>query len=136
MFSKDAKTSNEMETVIGPSVQVEGNFSGQGNVIVEGGVTGTLKTAADIKIGEGAKIKADVEAQNILCSGEVRGNTLTVKDRLDLTKSARVYANVKAKVITMEAGAVLTGKVTMTGSEATEPIVNADTNDKFKKLGR
>jgi cytoskeletal protein CcmA (bactofilin family) len=136
MFSKDAKTSNEMETVIGPSVQIEGNFSGQGNVIVEGGVTGTLKTTADIRIGENAKIKADIEAQNISCSGEIRGNSVIVSEQLDLTKSARVYANIKAKVITMEAGAVLTGKVTMTGSESVEQPSIQDQADKYKKAAR
>jgi cytoskeletal protein CcmA (bactofilin family) len=136
MFSKDAKSSNEMETVIGPSVQVEGNFSGQGNVIVEGGVTGTLKTTADIRIGEHAKIKADIEAQNISCAGEIRGNSVIVSEHLELSKSARVYANIKAKVITMEAGAILTGKVTMTGAESAEPMNNQDQSDKYKKLGR
>jgi cytoskeletal protein CcmA (bactofilin family) len=136
MFSKDGKGSNELETVIGPSVQVDGNFSGQGNVIIEGGVTGTLKTSADIRIGENAKVKADIDAHNISCSGEIRGNTVNVTERLDLTKSARVYANVKAKVITMEAGAILNGKITMTGSESVEPIDLTDQTDKFKKLPR
>jgi cytoskeletal protein CcmA (bactofilin family) len=133
MFSKDGKTGNEMETVIGPSVQVEGNFSGQGNVIVEGGVTGTLKTSADIRIGENAKIKADVDALNIFCSGEIRGNAVNVKERLELTKSARIYANVKAKVITMEAGAIINGKIMMTGAEPAEAITLTGLSEKMKK---
>ena len=44
MFTKDEKSKGQTETVIGLSVQVDGNFVGTGDVFVEGVVNGTFKT--------------------------------------------------------------------------------------------
>ncbi|MBT4495313.1 hypothetical protein HOC73_01045, partial [bacterium] len=45
MFKEEKRNSSDsIETVIGPSVKVEGDFSGQGDIVVEGIVLGSLKT--------------------------------------------------------------------------------------------
>jgi cytoskeletal protein CcmA (bactofilin family) len=35
---------DEVETVVGPSVHVEGDFASEGNIIVKGMVSGNVKT--------------------------------------------------------------------------------------------
>lgn len=99
----------QVETIIGPSVRVEGNFFGEGDVVVEGEVVGTLKTTKNLRVGEHAVIEADVEAQTALISGEIRGN-LTVKDRTELTSTARIHGDIKTSVISIDSGAVIYGK--------------------------
>ncbi len=112
-----------MDTVIGPSVQVEGNFIGNGNVIVEGQVNGTLKTDGNLTIGSQAKIKADVEAKNIFTAGEIRGNQIVASEKIEMTKTAKIHGNIKAANISMESGAIVNGKVSMSsnGQNVTEP---------------
>lgn len=133
MFTKDGKSGNEMETIIGPSVHVEGAFVGTGDVVVEGSVTGTLKTSANVRVGQQAKIKADVEAKNLFVAGEIRGSSIIVKEHLELTKTAKIVGTIKAKSIAMETGAVISGKIQMPGSETTaEPSVS-DQNSKGPK---
>lgn len=102
----------EIETVIGPSVKVDGNFKGQGNIIVEGVVHGSLKTDKDITVGQNAKISANVTAANAKISGEVKGS-IKIKGRLELMETARVFGDIETEVLSVEPGAILNGKCMM-----------------------
>ncbi len=120
IFNKDQdRLPGNVETVIGPTVKVEGNFVGEGDVVVEGSVTGSLKTAKNLRVGSGAKIKAEIEADNVFVAGEIRGNVRS-RGRLELTSSGRIYGNVEASVLTIEAGAVLHGKCQMAAGREAE----------------
>ena len=112
MFNKpEGKT--EFETVIGPSVKVEGDFVGDGNVFVEGLVNGSLKTANHVQVAEKAKISASITAGSAKIAGEVTGN-VTVAERLDLTSTAKVAGDVQAAIISIEAGAKFNGRCVTT----------------------
>lgn len=117
VFSKSGDGSDrEIETVIGPSVKVEGNFVGSGNVVIEGAFSGSLKTSHDLRVGSEARVKADVEAANAYVAGEIRGN-LKVAGRTELTASAKVHGNIETKVLSVEAGAFFNGKSVMAVAE-------------------
>ena len=107
MFKKEE--GGEIETVIGPSVQVEGNFVAAGDVIVEGTVAGSLKTEKNLRIGQGARIFANVSAANALIAGEVQGD-VKIKESLELTGTAKIFGDIKTKVLTINAGACLNGR--------------------------
>lgn len=117
LFKEDENSPKSVETIIGPSVKVEGNFVGDGNIMVDGVVNGSLKTNHDLKIGKGAKIKAEVEANNVYIAGEVKGN-VKVKEKTEITSTARVLGNIETKVLSVESGAQLNGKCNM----SPEPI--------------
>lgn len=112
LLNREEKQSQHIDTVIGRNVQVEGNFNGEGNVTVEGTVSGTLKTARDLIVGSAAKIKADVEAENISVAGEIQGNVIA-RGKLELSSSAKIIGNVKTSSLSVESGAVLHGKCAM-----------------------
>lgn len=118
MFKKQEESQGEIETIIGPTVKVEGDFHGEGSVVVDGEVVGSLKTNKNLKIGPNAKINADIEAANILVAGEVRGN-LNIKDKTELKSSAKVTGDIQTKVISIDLGAILNGKCT-SGQETAE----------------
>lgn len=113
MFNKDEKISpKEAETIIGPSVKVKGEFNGQGDIIVEGVLEGTLKTNNRLRIGEKAKIKANVEAKDASISGEVVGN-IKIKGYLELTANAKIVGDVEATTLSVEKGAAINGRLQM-----------------------
>jgi len=101
---------HETETVIAPSVRVEGDFVSEGNVRIEGAVTGSVRTARDLIVGENAKITADVEARNGTVAGELHGN-LRVFDRLELAATARIHGDIQAKVLSVAPGAMMRGQL-------------------------
>ena len=130
MFKSDHETYKEAETVIGPSVKVEGNFASDGDVVVEGQLTGTLKTSKNVRIGAAARIKADVEAANILQAGEIRGN-VKVSEKLQLKSTAKIFGNVETNILSVEEGGILNGKCQMgkregVGEENHEIFVSED----------
>ena len=111
-----AGAADEVETVVGPSVNVEGDFSSEGNIIVKGSVSGSVHTSKYLSVEPGAKIMANVRAGSAKISGEVKGN-VKVKDLLELTSSAKVIGDIEVKTLVIEAGAILYGKVVMPGVE-------------------
>jgi cytoskeletal protein CcmA (bactofilin family) len=126
MFQKqdmpNREVGHEAETIISASVKVEGDFVSQGNVLIEGEVEGSMKTEKDLRVGEHARIAADVAAASATVAGEVRGN-IDVKERLQLEPTAKVYGDVKTNDLVIASGAVVNGKITMGGAEtASRPV--------------
>lgn len=107
MFKKE--NGDEIETVIGPSVIVEGHFVARGDIIVEGVVSGSIKTERNLRVGGNAKIYADITAGNAFIAGEVQGD-IKIKEALELAGTAKIFGDVKTKVLTIGAGATLQGK--------------------------
>lgn len=113
MFKNDRDTmtvAQETETVIAPSVRVEGDFVSEGNVRIEGEVKGSISTDRDLIVGENAKITAGVQARNGVIAGELHGN-LRVFDRLELASTARIYGDIQAKVLSVAPGAMMKGQL-------------------------
>ncbi|PIZ95878.1 MAG: hypothetical protein COX81_00065 [Candidatus Magasanikbacteria bacterium CG_4_10_14_0_2_um_filter_37_12] len=106
--------SQEVETVVGPSVHVEGDFSSEGNILVKGTVSGSVKTSRLLTVEKGARIFANVRAGSAFISGEIKGN-VKATDKLELTSSARIMGDISCTILAVEAGALLQGKVSMKG---------------------
>ncbi|MBT4857203.1 polymer-forming cytoskeletal protein [Candidatus Uhrbacteria bacterium] len=118
-----AKSTAE-ETIIARGVRVEGDFKSQGAVLIEGEVAGNVQIAGDLRVGDESKIHADVVAQNAVVGGEVRGN-IQVAGRLELLSSAKMIGDVTADVLSVQAGALVNGKITMDGREVKMPKVES-----------
>lgn len=104
--------SNETDTIIGPSVKIEGNFVTEGNMIIEGVVCGSIKTSKSLKVGPTAKIFANISAHNALISGEIQGN-LNIAGKLELTDSAKIFGDIKTSILSIASGATINGKCQM-----------------------
>lgn len=104
----------EAETVIAPSVRVEGDFVSEGNIRIEGAVSGSVATKQDLFVGSDAEIKAEVSARSGMIAGVLKGN-LKISDRLELASTARIYGDIDAAVLSVEPGAVLQGQLTVGG---------------------
>lgn len=100
------------ESVIGPSVHLEGNFNSSGNIIIAGSLSGSLTTSGNVRVEESAKVQATVSASHIFVSGEVRGD-IRASEHLELAPSARVIGNIEAKTLSVAPGAILHGKCAM-----------------------
>jgi cytoskeletal protein CcmA (bactofilin family) len=108
------KSGKNAETIIGQSVKVEGDFIGEGDVIVEGIVVGNLRTKNHLTVGSEAKIQAEIGAQSAFVAGEIIGN-VKIDDYLELTATASIAGDVSAGLISIERGAKINGKVNIGG---------------------
>ena len=123
MFNKNPSSlpQKNVETIIGPSVKLEGKFKGEGDLIVEGILIGGLETKKNLKVGTNAIIQANVRADNAFVSGKIKGN-ISVKGKLEITNTAIILGDIRAKIISIESGALIQGKVIMPVQNITDPI--------------
>jgi len=105
------------ETVVGPSVKIQGDLNSEGNINIEGQVTGKVSTSQGVFVKEGAKITADISAGNAVIGGEVIGN-LKITGHLILQPSARVNGDIACQILRVEDGAQFSGKCNMKGAAA------------------
>lgn len=101
-------------TVVGPGTRIKGHISGGDSVDLAGTLEGDSRITGLYRVREGARIIGDVTATSIVVDGEVAGRTL-VAEKVEIGASARVRANVRARVVAIAEGAFFDGQVHMEG---------------------
>lgn len=116
MFNKNDEKNGEVikdaETIIGPSVKVNGQFHGEGNILVEGIVEGSLKTNNNLYIGDKARVTASIEASEARVGGEIKGN-INIDNYLEIASSAKITGDITCGQISIAKGASINGKILM-----------------------
>lgn len=115
MFNKmdtASPAAKEAETIIGESVIVKGNFSGQGNIIIEGEVGGNVKTKKFLLVRAKAKILASIEAKSAKIAGIINGNVL-INEYLEVESTAKINGDIKCAQLSIAKGAIVNGHINM-----------------------
>jgi cytoskeletal protein CcmA (bactofilin family) len=102
--------------VLSSDVEIKGIVKFTNDLVVDGKIDGEIFSEGNLIIGENARIKAEVKTATVIVYGKVHGN-LTATDRVELKASAEVVGDIKAKILSIEAGAIFIGKSTV-GSSA------------------
>ena len=113
------------DTVIGRSIKIEGDLVSNGSIVIEGEVVGSLKTEQTLRVGEKAKVVAEVKAKEAFISGKVDGN-VAVLGKLELAQTAEVNGDIQAQVLTIAAGAVFNGKCSMSSPAVGSKLEKSD----------
>jgi cytoskeletal protein CcmA (bactofilin family) len=95
-------------SVLSSDLTVTGNLKTTGDIQVEGVVDGDIR-AHLLTVGEGATIRGEVVADDIVVNGRVVGRVRGLKVRLSST--ARVEGDIIHKTIAIESGAHFEGSV-------------------------
>ena len=123
----------EGSTVIGKSVIIRGELSGNEDLFIDGDVEGTVTLQeSSLTIGPNARVRADVTVRDVTVFGHLTGN-VKATGRVDLRQSALVKGDILAGRLSIEESAVLTGRVELRANtetpktEASKPSVPATT---------
>lgn len=111
----DENLNGPAETVVGPSVKIQGDLNSEGNIKIEGQVSGKVKTSQSVFVIPGAKITADILAGNAVIGGEISGN-LKISGHLILQSTAKILGDISCTVFRVEDGAQFSGKCSMGGN--------------------
>jgi len=87
---------------------ITGNLKTTGDILIEGTVEGDIY-AHLLTVGEGATVKGECVADDVVVNGRVIGRVRGLKVRL--TSSARVEGDIVHKTIAIESGAHFEGSV-------------------------
>ena len=104
---------SKIETVIGPNAHVRGDIQSDGGVRIEGILEGNIDITGNLVIGEGAKLIAEINANNISISGAVKGNVSG--NRVEILETGRVWGDLTINSLLLNEGAYLRGQTTMHG---------------------
>lgn len=100
-------------SIIGTSIILRGDITGEEDLIVKGKVEGTLTLPSnDIQVDPEGEVKADLKAQKISVAGKVQGN-LVGSERVVIEKSGQVEGNIVAPRVVLEDGCKFKGSVEM-----------------------
>lgn len=103
---------------IGSSLVIKGELTAGENIVISGRLEGSVVVQGHVvTIAAGANVKADVEAREIVVSGQVQGK-LNAGERLDLRETARIQGQVETPALRMADGAVFQGKAQTTKAGA------------------
>lgn len=111
--------SNEQENgsinIIGLGTLITGDIVSNGDIRIDGGLTGNLHTKGKIVIGETGRIKGEMKCRNSDVAGEIEGKTY-VSELLTLKSTAKIFGDIMASKLAIEPGCKFTGYCNMSGS--------------------
>ncbi|MEM8592379.1 MAG: polymer-forming cytoskeletal protein [Pseudomonadota bacterium] len=95
-------------SVLSADLMIQGNLRTSGDIQIEGQVEGDIR-AHLLTVGEGATVKGECIADDVVVNGRIIGRVRGLKVRL--TSSARVEGDIIHKTIAIESGAHFEGSV-------------------------
>ncbi len=95
-------------SVLSSDLVIKGNLKTTGDLQIEGMVDGDIR-AHLLTVGEGATVKGEIVADDVVVNGRIIGRVRGLKVRL--TSSARVEGDIIHKTIAIESGAHFEGSV-------------------------
>jgi cytoskeletal protein CcmA (bactofilin family) len=110
---KQTSRRSDLTAFIDEGSEIEGKYTFQGTVMLNGKFSGEINSSDSLIIGEKGVVSATVRAGVVLINGEVIGNVFAT-ERVELRGTARVYGDVEAPVIVVEEGVLFEGHCKMT----------------------
>ena len=100
------------ETFLGIDASFKGELSFGGTLCIDGKFEGKINTSGTLIISKTGEIKADIQAETIICEGLVKGNIVASK-RVELRPNSNIIGNIQSPSLNIEVGAKLDGKCDM-----------------------
>ena len=124
---------NEQETssinIIGLGTVITGDIVSNGDIRIDGGLTGNLHTKGKIVIVETGRIKGEMKCKNSDVAGEIEGKTF-VSELLTLKATSKIFGDIMASKLAIEPGCKFTGYCNMSGSNIQDADRKAQILDK------
>ena len=99
--------------VIGATIKIKGEVSGDENLLIEGNVVGSVALKGhDLTIGQKGTLEADLTAKTVKVEGQVTGD-IQGEEKVIITQTGRVRGNITAPRVTLEDGAKFKGAIDM-----------------------
>lgn len=107
------KSKKEIQTFLGLETTLEGKLVFEGTVRLDGHFKGGIESKEGLMVvGEKAVIGADILVHTAVVFGEVSGN-IRATNRIELHRPARVFGDLCAPVVIIDAGVVFHGNCSM-----------------------
>lgn len=117
MWGNKSKSHN-VDTLIAEGTSIKGDLSFEGALfvdgVIEGDIHGTNHEKSVLSVGVHGRIEGNIEAPFVIIFGQVDGD-VRVSQKVELKPGARVNGDLYYKIIEMNAGATVNGKMVNLG---------------------
>ncbi len=115
-MAKFNEPDNTTINLISNGTDITGDLKSNGDIRIDGSLTGNLNTKGKVVIGTTGKIKGEVICKNSEVAGIVEGK-ITVGQLLNLKASSKIYGDIATSKLSIEPGAVFSGSCKMSDTE-------------------
>lgn len=99
-------------TVIGKSIVVDGEITGDEDLVIQGTVKGKISVRDNVTVEGSGVVEADIEGSAVIIGGNVTGAVIAL-ERLELASDGRLVGDIKSPRIMFADGASFRGNVDM-----------------------
>ena len=110
--STNIETDSNAINIIGVGTEITGDVNTNGDIRIDGVLSGNVITEGKLVVGETGKIKGEIRCKNSEVLGMIEGK-IQVKELLTLKASARIYGDIVTKKLSIEPGSIFTGNCNM-----------------------
>lgn len=110
--SVPAPRSNADDSVVASEDRIEGKLKTRRGLRIHGVVDGHIESAAAVHIDEGAKVTADITAEEVIIAGQYSGK-LICRQRLEVLPTGHVNGNIETVKLMLHEGGFVDGELHM-----------------------
>jgi len=127
MFGKKhSKPHNRIHSLIGVDTVVDGNIRFNGGLRIDGEVNGNVTAVpgkpSTLVLSQSAQVNGEIEVTHLMTNGAISG-AVSVSEYLELQSKARVNGDVRYKMLEMQVGAVVEGRLLHDNAESQDKVV-------------
>ncbi len=115
-MAKNNDTEPAAINLISLGTDITGDIKSNGDIRIDGSLTGNLNTRGKVVIGPSGKVNGEVICKNSEVSGVVEGR-ISVSQLLNLKASSRITGDIATSKLSIEPGARFTGNCKMTEND-------------------
>src|SRR5947199_10065157 len=105
---------DESFTFLGKWAQFKGVITFEGTIRIDGRLEGEIHTKGTLMVGEHAVIEGDINADVVVCGGQISGN-IVASEKVQLLSTGVVTGTIKTPLLSIEEGVQLYGSCDVAG---------------------
>ncbi|MFA5817947.1 MAG: polymer-forming cytoskeletal protein [Bacteroidales bacterium] len=115
-MAKYNETDSTTINLISNGTDITGDIKSNGDIRIDGSLTGNLNTKGKVVIGPTGKVSGEVICKNSEVSGIIEGK-ITVGQLLNLKASSKILGDISTSKLSIEPGAVFSGNCKMSNND-------------------
>ncbi len=118
-------------TVLSNDAEFKGSLTFKGSLRIDGKFEGEINSPGTVHIGQEGELQAEVNVGNAIIEGKHTGN-MTVKDKLELRSTARLFGDIKASRLVINEGVIFVGKCEVNPSNSKIEVLMPESKEQPK----
>lgn len=115
-MAKNNEPDTSMINLISSGTDINGDIISNGDIRIDGTVTGTLSTKGKVVIGPTGRLKGEIICKNSEISGIIEGK-VTISNLLNLKSTCKIVGDIITSKLSIEPGAKFSGNCKMSESD-------------------